>query len=297
MQMTTNTNLWGGLLMKIATRVALAIVIIFTVVAANTRAESAAAFSEQMLKVNSLFAQAASGGNGLAELKEMVNRKDIDTSVKMHALEKIGELARPEADKFLIQVSADASESVLQHAARLAYLNSRVIREPSQAGKKKILVETMNTEAMRDTRSWAAEELCDMGDTASLPQVRKTISAVDPTPSGNKRFSACESKVRLLSKYSSRIEALKSALSDKDDGIRRWGIQHLGKLKTAEADTTLVNFASELQKNPQDANERLLNLTVHALKERGWDDQRLNARGIENRGGLRMPKRRQGQRK
>jgi len=232
-----------------------------------------------MAEIDLLFAQADSGGAGLAGLKRIVRRKDKNVSVKAYALEKIGELARPGADKFLLHVSGDTSNSVLQHAARLAYLNSRVIREPGQAGKRKILTEAMNAEPMRDMRSWAAEELCGLGDDASLPLIRKTLSSVDSTR-GMRRIIVCESKVRLLTKHSVRIEALKSALSDNDVEIRCWGIRQLGKLKTPEAETALVDFASRLQKGSQKENEGLLNMTIYALSKKGWDAERLKKHGI-----------------
>lgn len=244
----------------------------------RTEARSRAPFS--VAPIDALYAQAKLTGDGLNELEEIVKNKSMPTSVRAYALEKIGELARPEADTFLIRVSSNTNESVLMLAARIAYLNSRVIREPSQAGKRRILLETLNDAPMRDTRSWAADELCDMGEIVSLLDVRNTISAVDPTPSGNRRFILCESKVRILFMHRRRIDALRAALFDKDEDLRRWGIQQLGKLNSTEADTTLVDFARQLQKNPKDANERLLNLTIHALGKRGWDDQRLNSHGI-----------------
>jgi HEAT repeat protein len=282
----------NGHLVWLPTRIAIATALVLT--AGRASAESRAPFGNLIVEVDSLYTRAASGGTGLEELEKAVTNKSWPTSVRQYAIEKIGELAKPEADNFLIQISSNTNESVLMLAARIAYLNSRVIREPSQAGKMRILLETLNHAPMRNTRSWAADELCDMGDAASLPQVRKTISDVDPFPSGKKRFNLCESKVRLLAAHTVRIDALKAALLDKDEELRRWGIQQLGKLKTPDADTALVNFAGVLQKNPLDENERLLNLTVHALTKRGWDDQRFKAHGIESRGGLRMPKRNQG---
>lgn len=286
--MTSNMK---GHLVWLSTRIAISTALVLT--AGRASAESAAAFGSLIVEVDSLYTRAASGGTGLEDLKKAVTNKSWPTSVRQYALEKIGELAKPETDKFLIQISSNTNESVLMLAARIAYLNSRVIREPSQAGKIRILLETLNHAPMNDTRSWAADELCDMGDTGSLTQVKKTISYVDPFPSGKKRLNLCESKVRLLSAHAARIDALRAALFDKDEELRRWGIQQMGKLKTPDADTVLANFAGELQKNPLDENERLLNLTIHALRKRGWDDQRLKARGIESRGGW-MPKRNQG---
>lgn len=256
-------------------------VIIISGTAVNSLAFSPPPFQSEMARIDSLFAKAASGREGLEELEKTVTRKDAASSVKKYALEKIGALATPKGEKFLIKISSDASDLELQHAARLAYVNSRVIREPSQAGKKLILIKTMKDDPMRNLRSWAAEELCDMGDETSLPDVRKTIAAVDPTPSGNRRIAVCESKVRLLAKHSAKINALKEALYDKDDEMRRWGIQQLGKLKAPEAETALVDFASGLQKDSRDSNKRLLKLAVQALKKKGWDRERLKDRGIK----------------
>lgn len=270
--------------MSRALRLAFAFVLLVAGGAATALAFSPPPFGSETAQVDSLFAKAASGGAGIEDLKRTVRNKDTDLSVKIYALEKIGELGRPEEDGFLVNVSSNAREylidegevSLLRDAARRAHLKSRVIREPRLSGKRALLVNALTG----DQRSWATDELCNLGDSASLPLIRKTISSIDSTR-GTNRISLCESKVNLLSKHAKRIDGLKAALTAEDVDIRRWGVQQLGNLRTIEADTALINQAIKFQKASKD--EGLLNVTIDTLRKRGWDGERLETRGIRRR--------------
>jgi hypothetical protein len=215
---------------------------------------------------------------GLAQ-KQLRAKEFSDPYVRAHALWNIGETGLPEALEFLAGLTptdfrVDASGG-LWADSRVALSNAllRQIAEPQM--QIDFLVHTMKTSI---AAPWAADELCNRGISAALPDVRKFMRTFRSGQAGDDDVKFCESRMQVVARNPDRAKALGSVFSSfvslansfQGQRLLAWAIENLGSMKSPEADAELDRFRDEigsvLQGDPGAANLLALRTQINSVR-------------------------------
>jgi len=237
-----------------------------------------------------------------------------DTTAHMHlrkaAVEKLGEWGSTGAKDTLKNLSESLpwtdSTRPLKRAAFFAYWRISVTEQPRQEDQVAILMKALHarlgTIIASNVQIWAADELANRGIKDALPEIIKSIRYRNPTERGEEQIRLCTAKIELVATSTSRAEALARALAMKDftqeQELKKWAIQELGKLGTADSQSVLVGFAIDLQNRFYDKDAKrvhpsgedrldvyaplLYSASVGLLRNSGLSDAQIRAAGVRD---------------
>jgi hypothetical protein len=108
---------------------------------------------------------------------------------------------------------------------------------------------------------WAADKLCNMGSSSSLPLVEQRLRGFY-SRIGEAEVRFCLERVQVVKSHPDRAKALGSVLnigtSGSNQRLTTWAIRELGDMKTVGADAELDRFATEIRAiNPLARNPAL----------------------------------------
>jgi hypothetical protein len=180
-----------------------------------------------------------------------------EASVRVYALQKIGECILPEALEFLKNLKrSDLGEDTTQMVwpnARVALTNALLNRIQDPRSRIEFLMRTLGEGDGRGlVAHWVSDQLCDQGTAAALPLIKQSFRNSWSGRYGEDEIAFCESRMRVVSRNSDRAKALGSVLaidSDAtDDRLIRWAVYQLDLMRSPSADAELDRFAKELGK-------------------------------------------------
>jgi hypothetical protein len=183
-----------------------------------------------------------------------------ESTVRAHALKKVGELDLPEALTYLLglkrsDIEPDLSGSVWP-AAQIALRQAQLNQVSDEAGKIRFLEDT--TSERTAAASWAVNELCERGSFQSLPFIREQIRKSLSLPQDVKRENEfCEGRMGVISRDPDRVKALGSFLSVSggvtDDKLLGWVIGKLQDMNSPRAEAELQRYGKEIDRLPEDS--------------------------------------------
>ena len=179
-------------------------------------------------------------------------------SVRVHAIQRIGECGRPEALEFLQKLQrADLGEDTTQMIwpnARVALRNALLSRIADPQTKSEFLVKTLTEEGDGRglTAYWAANLLCDHGVSMALPIIRRSFRNSWSGQHAEDAITFCETRMQVVSRDPDRVKALASVLTVDNgavsDELIQWAVHQLDSMHSPSADAELDRFANELGK-------------------------------------------------
>jgi hypothetical protein len=189
-----------------------------------------------------------------------------DPMLREIAVRKIGESGLPEAVAYLERLKEEDlgpnRTVMLWAAAQIALREAQMNRLPDDRAKIRFLEDT--TSEWTAAASWAVDELCNRGSSASLGFIRVQIRRSYSLPQDyNQALGFCEARIRVVSRDPDRIRALGSFLDAKDPNtlsdnraIIAWTIRQLKRMKSEAADAELERFSKEIDDLPDGAAAR-----------------------------------------
>jgi hypothetical protein len=179
-----------------------------------------------------------------------------EPSVRVYALQKIGECRLPEALEFLQNLKrSDLGEDTTQMIwpnSRVALTNALLNRIENREARTEFLVNTLKEGRRGLVVHWASQQLCDQGTSTALPLIGRAIRNNWPGPHGEEELAFCESRIKVIARDPDRVKALGSVLAvDNEvmsDRLIRWAVAQLDSMHTPRADAELDRFAIELGK-------------------------------------------------
>jgi hypothetical protein len=193
-------------------------------------------------------------------------------AVRAHAYRKIGETGLPEALRYLSEVKVadvgtDNSKQVwpaARIALHVALLNNISDRDAKLEFLRNAAVEKNPGFADGQVQNWARNELCDLGDQASLPMIRESLKKIYGGVASDREQEQeryCEVRMQVLARSSDRVQALASVLKlgaqPPDTILMSWAIMQLDAIHSQAADRELARFGEEIARLPKDSPLRL----------------------------------------
>lgn len=186
-----------------------------------------------------------------------------NSDVRVHAMRKIGETARPEAIAYLSSLKAADFESdatgQIWPASQVALQQALLLN----IGDKQRKIEFLEKLVMEDggyVASFAEDELCIMGSLPSLPLIAKSMRRRNPDQYGEEQVRFAEARIRVVISDPDPVKALANALkiTSNEDDVRliQWAVTRLKLMHTPEADAQLDRYASAIEKLPLESPER-----------------------------------------
>ena len=245
------------------------------------------------------------------KLMSIVQDSAHDTWLRVFAAEELGQLGAAEAQGVLVTVAEQLKwtdgERRLRSAVHLASCQIRVAIEPNRGKQIQILREALSDRfdglIAWPVQIWAGAELANMGVAEAMPEVIASIRRREPPNRAEKLVELHQTKVKLLSAYASRMNALAYALAapqtDAQPEIKTWAIGELAKLRTEESVSLLATYALELQnryydtevrrKRPEDDPlspnaGRIYREVVLALRSSGIGEMAMKRAGVDPKG-------------
>jgi hypothetical protein len=214
-----------------------------------------------------------------------------DSTVRAHALRKIGETALDEAVDFLAglnpgDIGPDPSQMAWP-AAQIALRDAQLRRIADTHMKIEFLERTVTErhDAVSNgaVTSWAVDELCDRGSQTSLPVIQQSIRSRRNGPRDEQEIEFCEARIRVVLSNPNWAKALGSAL-DVSSGAgfaeRRllgWVIDQLISMRSPSADAELDRFAREIGALPEGSPGKL-SLSMYRQEILDLQGQRIKQR-------------------
>ena len=244
----------------------------------------------------------------VAKLINIVKSEKVDVPLKEFAAKKLGQLHAVEAKELLksLAVSLEQNDSTrqLKSITSLAYWQIRVTQEPTKELQNELRIKLLRgyEPPYADVvESWAIDELSNRGVKSALPDIIKTIKSHVSGKSADAQIKLCTTKIDLLTNNLTRHEALYKALvmednTDQGQQLKKWAIEELGKLDSAESRQILINFAKELENKYIDSSgERirpkgdwlgreatyLYRSIIKILKCEGFSNDKIKAKGLK----------------
>jgi hypothetical protein len=142
-------------------------------------------------------------------------------------------------------------------AAQIALQEARLMRINGSQEQVTFLENAMATSfdsySTGKIHFWAAQRLCDMGSTKSLPLVEKQLRSLY-SRLGEVEAGFCRERMQVVQSHPNRAKALGSVLNIGTSGanqrLTRWAITELGAMKNADAYAELDRFAAEIRGIP-----------------------------------------------
>jgi hypothetical protein len=177
--------------------------------------------------------------------------------VRLHAIQRIGDVLLPEALTFLQKLTKDDLgpdiSGSLWPAAQIALHQAQLNRLPDEPAKIRFLEDA--TSERGPAASWATNELCERGSYESVGFIRTSIRRRNPTPRGEADITYCEARMAVISRDPDQIKALGSFLSvangGTDNDLLGWAINRLHDINSARADAEVQRYAREIDSLPE----------------------------------------------
>jgi hypothetical protein len=179
-----------------------------------------------------------------------------DSSVRIYALRKLGNVDLPEALNYLRgltrqDLGPDTNEMIWANV-QIAVREAQVNRIQDESAKIRFLEETCGEKSA--AASWAVDELCERGSYNSLGYIRESIRKRNPTADGERQIAFCEARMAIISRDPDPVRALGSFLTVKngvtDSELIGWAINKLGSMKSAKAEAERQRYADEIENLP-----------------------------------------------
>ena len=248
--------------------------------------------------VDSLCLEAVSGDRetALSTLKQLIGNADVSLGIRTYALLELGNLGLPDTEMYLYNLASKGADSQspgdeqLRAPAYLSYQKVRFAKEQDGDRQVQMLQAALDARFAGRiqplTRRWAVKELCNRGRIELLPKIRSTIAMLENSASEKIQIQLCERQVSVLSRHADRRVALESALEidDEVEGeplFHLWAICELGALGTPEAEAALLEHVAKTADEPGYGPSKERRTAIEKLRELGWTDGRLEARGIK----------------
>ena len=261
--------------------------------------EAAATVPKQLPKdveaVEVMYQQAKlEGATGAAfdQLLHIGEDRSASVPARQHAVDRIGALgyaeAKPTLERLLESTTQEDTASGLRARVHLAYWRVVVAQEDDPERRRTILVDLTDAKVdesiMTQTRSWAIDEICALGQPDLLPMAQAAIRKLDSTERGADEAQVCQLKSELVARHPSRVEALAAALEMEDPSragiLHRWAIEELADVAGSAADDVLAEHAKRLAQAKGPGKQGTLRTVVEVLKLRGWTDEDFREAGI-----------------
>jgi len=172
-------------------------------------------------------------------------------TVRDYVLWRIGETGLPEAVDFLTKFEPHDLP-----AAKRALKNATLKTIPDPQKKIEFLTNTLleNRKRDADLEHWGVDQLCDLGASAALPEIRRSLKSILGGYGEEEEVRFCEARIEALSRDPDRVKALGMvfnsvlALDATADGMKllKWATGQLFLIRTPEADAELERIASNL---------------------------------------------------
>jgi hypothetical protein len=170
----------------------------------------------------------------------------------------------------------------------LAYWRVVMAQEDDPGRRRALLVDLTDAKVgesiMTQTRSWAIDEICALGQSDLVPMAQAAIRKLDSTERGADEAHVCQLKSELVARHPSRVEALAAALELEDPSraglLHRWAIEELADVAGSAADGVLAEHARRLSQAKAPEKRGTFRTVVEVLKQRGWTDEDFREAGI-----------------
>lgn len=133
-------------------------------------------------------------------------------------------------------------------AIGLAFRQALVAQESNPRRRLELLKEAV-LERSHSISSWAANQLCDTGEVASLPEIEKSIRRRIHGERGESEIRFCQARMNIIMS-SDRLHALEATLmitsNEVDVRLVRWSVEQLMALQSPQADGILAKFAKAI---------------------------------------------------
>ena len=179
-----------------------------------------------------------------------------EASVRVYALQRIGECDLPEALEFLknlkrVDLGEDTTQMIWPNS-RVALTNALLHRIRDPEARTEFLVNALKQGEGRGlVVHWASQQLCDQGTSTALPLIGRSIRNNWPGPHGEEELAFCESRIKVVARDPDRVKALGSVLTLDNPGsdrLIRWAVAQLDSMHSPSADAELDRFADQLGK-------------------------------------------------
>ena len=190
---------------------------------------------------------------------QLHGREFKDSTVRAHALRRIGELDVSEALTYLLNLQRSDFESdtsgEIWPAAQIALRQAQLNGIPEEPAKIHFLEDTTSEKSA--AASWAVDELCERGSYGSLGFIRASMRKRNSIPDSEKDIAFREGRMGVVSRNPDRLKALGSFLSVSggvtDLDLIGWAISKLEAMKSPRADAELERYAKEIDALPEDS--------------------------------------------
>ena len=175
---------------------------------------------------------------------------------RAYAMDRIGASGLPEAIEYLrtmtiARVGPDGTQSIYP-ASQVALQKALLRQETDPERQVAFLEEQLAKPAVGEVASWAVEELCNRGNTSSLPVIQKMVKGWWTGPRGEEQIRWCEARMEIVNRDPDRAKALGSALSLRklwaihNSGGRRGSSSQLRDMNSDEADAVIDRFLAQI---------------------------------------------------
>lgn len=201
---------------------------------------------------------------GLAPV-DLLSASFADMDCRADAFLYIGRLGTARAANYLGSIhqrrfnpqEAEILWPATQVALRMALLN--LVNEPREkvAFLERALLESDDASSFSQVATWAVNELCNRGESESLPAVAKSIRDRVSGERAEDEIVYCKERVDVIRSSGDRVTALASVLrtSGKAAAPRLidWAMNQLGAMRSEPANAALATFIKSVNSLPRDS--------------------------------------------
>ena len=240
----------------------------------------------------------------VVKLMNIVKDEKAGILLRKLAAEKLCQLRAVEAKDMLktlvdsLEWNVSHKQAQLNRAIVLSYWQIRVSLEPTKKLQNDMLIELLDV-----VPDWAIDELSNRGVKKALPEITKILKYRyrSDVKRAEARIKLCTTKINLLTNNITRHEASCKALimedtTDHYQRLKKWAVEELGKLDSAESRQFLIDFAKDLENKYIDSRGNTIKTEekdwlgqqagniyrsiIKILKSKGFSDDKIKAQGL-----------------